>query len=238
MEINAVSPGKYSKTENTVHMTSKFFFQCEAFQCTAACCRCFALHRLLLDSSWSMPYGFAGVFGLHIPERGASSRSIWLLVVGLLVDGLSCPVELAFLLNFKPQQLVALCRYETMILLRPNLDEEARDMELAKFEAYLQRENAVGIDVLVRGNNQALAYPIKGWVLLFFPPPRKCYPEVDSQSMKFVPQVALGPRFWHHQQCIHIRYLPFIIACLILQSASIGFEYCHPDSRRTVLKSQ
>ncbi len=49
-----------------------------------------------------------------------------------------------------------------MMLLRPNLDEESRDMELAKFEAYLQKENAVGIDVLVRGNNQALAYPIKG----------------------------------------------------------------------------
>lgn len=52
-----------------------------------------------------------------------------------------------------------------MMLLKPNLDEEARDMELAKFEAFLQKENAVGIDVLVRGNNQALAYPIKGYGL-------------------------------------------------------------------------
>ena len=49
-----------------------------------------------------------------------------------------------------------------MILLRPDLDEEGRDMELAKFEVFLQREGAVGIDVLVRANSQGLAYPIKG----------------------------------------------------------------------------
>jgi len=53
-------------------------------------------------------------------------------------------------------------RYETMILLRPDLDEEKRDQELAKFEAYLQQKNALGIEALVRGNSQALAYPIKG----------------------------------------------------------------------------
>lgn len=53
--------------------------------------------------------------------------------------------------------------YETVILLRPDLDEEKRDLELAKFEAYLQKKNAVEIDVLVRGNSQALAYPIKGF---------------------------------------------------------------------------
>lgn len=49
-----------------------------------------------------------------------------------------------------------------MILLRPDLDEEKRDQELAKFEAYLQQKNALGIEALVRGNSQALAYPIKG----------------------------------------------------------------------------
>lgn len=49
-----------------------------------------------------------------------------------------------------------------MIILRPDLDEESRDMELAKFEAYLQKEGAVGIDVLVRAGSQQLAYPIKG----------------------------------------------------------------------------
>jgi ribosomal protein S6 len=50
-----------------------------------------------------------------------------------------------------------------MILLRPDLDEEKRDQELAKFEAYLQQKNALGIEALVRGNSQALAYPIKGF---------------------------------------------------------------------------
>ena len=53
------------------------------------------------------------------------------------------------------------CRYETMILLRSDLDAEKRDVELAKFEAFLKKEGAVKIDALVRANSQALAYPIK-----------------------------------------------------------------------------
>ena len=36
-----------------------------------------------------------------------------------------------------------------------------RDVELAKFEAFLKKENAQEISALVRGN-QHLAYPIKG----------------------------------------------------------------------------
>ena len=49
-----------------------------------------------------------------------------------------------------------------MILLRSDLDAEKRDVELAKFEAFLKKEGAVQIDALVRSNSQALAYPIKG----------------------------------------------------------------------------
>lgn len=52
-----------------------------------------------------------------------------------------------------------------MILLRSDLDAEKRDVELAKFEAFLKKEGAVNIDALVRANSQALAYPIKGWNL-------------------------------------------------------------------------
>ncbi|CAK0749917.1 hypothetical protein CVIRNUC_001948 [Coccomyxa viridis] len=52
--------------------------------------------------------------------------------------------------------------YETMIVLRPDLTEEDRDVELAKFEAFLKKENAQEISALVRGN-QHLAYPIKGF---------------------------------------------------------------------------
>ncbi|CAL5227853.1 g10886 [Coccomyxa viridis] len=52
--------------------------------------------------------------------------------------------------------------YETMIVLRPDLSEEDRDVELAKFEAFLKKENSQEISALVRGN-QRLAYPIKGF---------------------------------------------------------------------------
>lgn len=52
-------------------------------------------------------------------------------------------------------------RYETMIVLRPDLTDEARDVELAKFEAFLNNEDCKEINALVRGR-QPLAYPIYG----------------------------------------------------------------------------
>ncbi|CAL8462187.1 g1718 [Coccomyxa elongata] len=52
--------------------------------------------------------------------------------------------------------------YETMLVLRPDLSEEERDMELAKFEAFLKKEEALEISALVRGS-QHLAYPIDGY---------------------------------------------------------------------------
>eukprot|EP00884_Botryococcus_braunii_P011790 jgi/Botrbrau1/20611/Bobra.113_1s0037.1 len=52
--------------------------------------------------------------------------------------------------------------YETMIVLRPDMSEEERDVELAKFEAFLVKEGAQDVKALVRGN-QSLAYPIKGY---------------------------------------------------------------------------
>ncbi|DBB07121.1 hypothetical protein WJX77_009803 [Trebouxia sp. C0004] len=53
-------------------------------------------------------------------------------------------------------------RYETMIVLRPDMSDENRDIELAKFEAFLNREQCKEIRALVRGRQQ-LAYPIKGF---------------------------------------------------------------------------
>ena len=44
-----------------------------------------------------------------------------------------------------------------------------RDVELAKFEAFLKKDNAQEISALVRGN-QHLAYPIKGCVNYSKPP--------------------------------------------------------------------
>lgn len=52
-------------------------------------------------------------------------------------------------------------RYETMIVLRPDLTNEARDVQLAKFETFLNSEECLEISALVRGR-QPLAYPIKG----------------------------------------------------------------------------
>ena len=42
-----------------------------------------------------------------------------------------------------------------------NTGRLCRDVELAKFEAFLNREQCKGIKALVRGRQQ-LAYPIKG----------------------------------------------------------------------------
>lgn len=49
-----------------------------------------------------------------------------------------------------------------MIVLRPDMTEEERDVELAKFEAFLKKEGSVDVSALVRGSPQRLAYPIKG----------------------------------------------------------------------------
>lgn len=50
--------------------------------------------------------------------------------------------------------------YETMIILRPTMNEEQRDVELAKFEAFLKNQSVRHIKANVRGR-QRLAYPIK-----------------------------------------------------------------------------
>ncbi|KAG2439213.1 hypothetical protein HXX76_004575 [Chlamydomonas incerta] len=50
--------------------------------------------------------------------------------------------------------------YETMMILKPSLSDEERDRELAKFEAYLNKEECFNINALVRGRSK-LAYPIK-----------------------------------------------------------------------------
>lgn len=49
--------------------------------------------------------------------------------------------------------------YETMMILKPNLSDEERDRELAKFEAYLNKEECISINALVKGRSK-LAYPI------------------------------------------------------------------------------
>jgi len=53
--------------------------------------------------------------------------------------------------------------YETMVVLRPDLTDEQRDSELAKFEAFLKNQDARNIQVTIRGR-QRLAYPIKKFV--------------------------------------------------------------------------
>jgi len=57
----------------------------------------------------------------------------------------------------------SLSSYETMVVLRPDLTDEQRDSELAKFEAFLRKNGASEIQVTIRGR-QRLAYPIKSFV--------------------------------------------------------------------------
>lgn len=51
--------------------------------------------------------------------------------------------------------------YETLLILHPHLSDEDRDRELAKFEAFLNKEECLQIDSLARGRTQ-MAYPMKG----------------------------------------------------------------------------
>ena len=48
-----------------------------------------------------------------------------------------------------------------MIVLRPDMTDDERDTELAKFETFLSKEDAVGVEARIRGRQQ-LAYPMKG----------------------------------------------------------------------------
>lgn len=51
--------------------------------------------------------------------------------------------------------------YETMLILKPTLSGDERDRELAKFEAYLSKEECLNINALVKNMPSKLAYPIK-----------------------------------------------------------------------------
>lgn len=75
-------------------------------------------------------------------------------------------------------------RYETMLVLRPDLTDEDRDVELAKFEAFLAKQGGSSVNAMVRGR-QNLAYPIKKfwegiYVLYEYAAPRKASPAVQK----------------------------------------------------------
>merc|ERR1711975_214641 len=51
--------------------------------------------------------------------------------------------------------------YETLIILRPDMIDEERDRQLAKFEVFLSNEGAEEIDCVIKGR-QKMSYPIEG----------------------------------------------------------------------------
>ncbi|KAJ9517932.1 hypothetical protein QJQ45_004250 [Haematococcus lacustris] len=50
--------------------------------------------------------------------------------------------------------------YETMLILNPEMDDLARDKELAKFEAYINKEQCINIQAVLRSRTR-LAYPMQ-----------------------------------------------------------------------------
>ncbi|GLC37772.1 hypothetical protein PLESTB_001475200 [Pleodorina starrii] len=85
-------------------------------------------------------------------QRAAAGRAMPKIVAAAAVDA---AVE-------EPAKLpIGFHRYETMMILKPSLSDEERDRELAKFEAYLNKQECYEISALVRGRSK-LAYPIKG----------------------------------------------------------------------------
>merc|ERR1719265_814488 len=53
-------------------------------------------------------------------------------------------------------------RYETMLVMRPNMFDEENDRQLAKFESFLRDKNAKNIQYIVKGK-QKMSYPIAGY---------------------------------------------------------------------------
>ncbi|EFJ40855.1 plastid/chloroplast ribosomal protein S6 [Volvox carteri f. nagariensis] len=84
-------------------------------------------------------------------QRAVAGRAMPQIVAAAAVDAV---VE-------EPKKLpLGFHRYETMMILKPSLSDEERDRELAKFEAYLNKQECYEINALVRGRSK-LAYPIK-----------------------------------------------------------------------------
>lgn len=50
--------------------------------------------------------------------------------------------------------------YETMIVLRAMMDDQGRDEQLAKFQTYLEKEECMHINCIVRARSR-MAYPMK-----------------------------------------------------------------------------
>lgn len=97
--------------------------------------------------------------------------------------------------EFEEEELPAgYIRYETMLILDPDLNDELRDVELAKFEAFLNREQCKDIRALVRGRQQ-LSYPIHGhwsgiYVLYSYGAKRATTPKVQ----KFLSKSTAGTK--------------------------------------------
>merc|ERR1712224_62671 len=53
-------------------------------------------------------------------------------------------------------------RYETILILRPDIPEEEKTRQLAKFEALLENEGAESIHTTIKGI-QRMSYPMKGY---------------------------------------------------------------------------
>merc|ERR1712224_583096 len=53
-------------------------------------------------------------------------------------------------------------RYETMLILRPDMFGEERDRQLAKFETFLSNNGVENIDCIIKGK-QKMSYPIAGY---------------------------------------------------------------------------
>merc|ERR1712100_878108 len=75
-------------------------------------------------------------------------------------------------------------RYETMLVLRPDVFNEEKDRQLAKFEAFLMKNGSENIECLIKGK-QKMSYPIQGhWDGKFAKSVHKMLsnPDVESQG--------------------------------------------------------
>lgn len=98
-----------------------------------------------------------------IRENGLRIRALRVSCLRVSEPWPSCVLQTAAAADTSGvENTAAFGSYETMVVLRPDLSDEQRDSELAKFEAFLRKHGAAKIDVTVRGR-QRLAYPMKGF---------------------------------------------------------------------------
>lgn len=121
-----------------------------------------------------------------------------------------------------------------MLVLRPTMKDEERDQELARFQAFLQKQGATGLSDLVRGR-QRLAYPIKRCAAAPLPMPLLQLPRLllFYRRARMAPRPRLQRKPSMHSglpaQSCGAPACPPSVLHLLRDSGRFGVPLCQPN---------